>query len=356
MTADSTPHAQNVHPELPPETPVPASAKVDVGKVVDVTVSGVHQNQSDGKLREVEVRLIDGRTGVIDGHEFSKVPAVGDEISAALLAREDPNGRIWLSYKWAQKQLAWHALEHALESREPVTGPALKEVKGGVVVDVGVRGFVPASHLSGSPEAIVGTEVTALVIEVDVSKERAVLSIRDYEKRTRAERQRKLLSELQPGERRVGKVVKIEAFGALIDLEGVRGLVHKSELSWNPVVDVEAEVKVGDELEVVVLAVHKSKKNVSLSVRQLTPDPIADVTEGETYASTVERVVEYGAFAKLEPSGVVGLVHVSELTDLPGARADQCVVPGEQLNVKVLQIDPKRRRIALSAVQAGYAI
>lgn len=336
--------------------PRPASAQVDVGKVVDVTVSAVHQNSQDGKIREVEVRLIDGRTGVIDGHEFTKAPAVGDGIHAALLAREDPNGRIWLSQKWAAKQMAWKALEDALQSNQPVTGPALKEVKGGVVVNVGVRGFVPASHLSGSPEAIVGTEVTAMVIEVDMAKERAVLSIRDYEKRHRAERQRQLLSELQPGDRRVGKVVKIEAFGALIDLDGVRGLVHKSELSWNPVADVEAHVSEGDELDVVVLAVHKSKKNVSLSVRQLTADPIVDVAEGETYACTVERVVEYGAFAKLEPSGVVGLVHVSELTDLPGARADQCVVPGEQLNVKVLQVDPKRRRVALSAVQAGYVL
>ncbi|MHB1138662.1 MAG: S1 RNA-binding domain-containing protein [Microthrixaceae bacterium] len=322
-----------------------SSGGVTVGRIVTVTIAAV---QSD----EVEVRLADGRVGVIPRGDFSGPPTLGDSIEAALLAREDPKKRAVLSLSWARKQQAWERLDAAKASNTPVTGKVTKVVKGGVVVDVGLRGFLPTSLLSDTPgtdpASLVGTEVEALVMEADRGADRIVLSVRDLQRRRRRAKERESLRSLTPGAKVSGRVVSVVDYGAVVDLGGVRGLVHRSELTWGRLEQVGDIVSVGDTIEVVVLDVNKSKRRIGLSLRQVQPDPLDQVAIGSIESATVVRVVDYGVFARLDATGADGLVHISELSDVPGYRPDELVTPGEQVMVKVLGVDKGRRRMALS--------
>jgi ribosomal protein S1 len=277
---------------------------------------------------------------------------VGDRIPAALLARDDPRHRVVLSHAWARKQQAWDRVEQAKVDGTPVRGTATKVVKGGVVVDIGLRGFLPASLVSDTPgtdpSSLVGTEVEALVTEVDRAADRIVLSRRDLIRTQRRRQERELLASLEPGGRVRGTVVNVADYGAVVDLGGARGLVHRSELSWHRFESTGDVVSVGEEVEVEVLDVNRSKRRISLSLRRTSPDPLEGVEVGAIVPATVSRVVEYGAFARLDDGGAEGLVHVSELSDVPGFRPDQLVSPGEQVMVKVLDVDRSRRRLALS--------
>jgi ribosomal protein S1 len=330
--------------------PTPASPErrgpgVAVGKIVEVTVAAVHD-------KEVEVRLADGRTGVIPRREFTDPVAGGDRVPAALLARDDPRRRVVLSHAWARKQQAWDRIEEAKATGTPVRGTATKVVKGGLVVDVGLRGFLPASLISDvpgtDPASLVGTEVEALVSEVDRAADRIVLSRRDLLRKERRKQEKEVLSSLEPGSRASGTVVSVADYGAVVDLGGARGLVHRSELSWQRFESTADVVAVGDRLEVEVLEVNRSKRRIALSLRRTSPDPLEGVEIGQIVGATVSRVVEYGAFAQLDDGGAEGLIHISELTDVPGFRPDQLVSPGEQLMVKILDVDRNRRRLALS--------
>lgn len=353
MSVAPEPPPRAERPGPPPPGPRPAAggpaasrpAGVVVGKVVEVEVVSVSPE-------EVEVRLADGRTGVVPRREFTGAVAVGDRVPAALLARDDPRRRVVLSHAWARKQQAWDRIEEARASGTPVRGVATKVVKGGVLVDVGLRGFLPASLVSDvpgtDPASLVGTEVEALVTEVDRAADRVVLSRRDLLRRQRRRQEKELLASLSPGERVRGSVVGVADYGAVVDLGGVRGLVHRSELSWHRFESPDEVVAVGDEVEVEVLEVNRSRRRVALSLRRTEPDPLEGVEVGQVVAATVSRVVEYGAFARLDPGGAEGLVHVSELTDVPGYRPDQLVAPGEQVMVKVIDVDRGRRRLALS--------
>lgn len=336
-------------PAATPASPERRGPGVAVGKVVEVTVTTV----GDG---EVEVRLADGRPGVVPRGEFEQPPSVGEVVEAAQLAREDPRQRAVLSVSWARKQRAWERVESALAEGTPLTGPVTKQVKGGAVVDLGLRAFLPTSLVGeagddgsgGDVAALVGTEVEVLVTEVDRAKERVVVSIRDLQRRRRRAAERELLKSLTPGRRVTGRVVSVADYGAVVDLGGARGLIHRSELTWGRLESVESVVAVGDQVEVVVVDVNKSKRRIGLSLRATQPDPYAQVEIGQVSSATVVRVVDYGVFARLDEGGAEGLVHISELTDVPGYRPEQLVSPGEQIMVKVMDLDPKRRRLALS--------
>ncbi len=276
---------------------------------------------------EVEVRLADGRIGVIPRAEFEgpgPIP-LGETIEAALLARDDPKQRAVLSLSWARKQQAWERVDAAKASGEPITGKITKVVKGGLVVDVGLRGFLPTSLIADSPgtdpSTLVGTEAEVLVMEVDRASDRIVVSIRDLERRRRRAKEKEALKALAPGATANGRVVSVADYGAVVDLGGVRGLVHRSELTWGRLEKVEDIVSVGDRIDVVVLDVNKSKKRISLSLRGTTPDPLTQAEVGSIESATVVRVVEYGVFAQLDSSGAEGLVHITELSDVPGLPA-----------------------------------
>jgi small subunit ribosomal protein S1 len=339
-----TPGAPTPPPPGAGAPPRPAGA-VAVGRIVDVEVTLVGD-------QEVEVRLADGRTGVVPRREFPEAPAPGATVSAALLARDDPRGRVVLSHAWAAKQQAWDRVEQAKADATPLRGRATKVVKGGLVVDVGLRAFLPASLVGEQPgtdpAVLVGTDVDVLVTEVDRSGDRIVVSRRDLLRRERRRQEKEVLSSLEPGSRARGTVVNVADYGAVVDLGGVRGLVHRSELTWQRFESVADVVAVGDEVEVEVLDVNRSKRRVSLSMRRTSDDPYDGLEVGQVLAATVTRVVDYGAFMRLDDSGAEGLVHMSELADVPGYRPDQLVAPGEQVMVKVLEIDRSRRRLALS--------
>ncbi|CAB4529346.1 unannotated protein [freshwater metagenome] len=302
--------------------------------------------------KEVEVRLADGRTGVIPTAEFAGSAVIGAVVSAAVLAREDPKHRPVLSQVWALKLQAWEALETAKKSGTPVTATVSKKVKGGLVAEVGLRGFVPTSLFSEipgvTPESLIGTDVSMMVVEIDRDADRVVLSIRDAERRQRRAAEREALKALAPGATASGRVVSVAEYGAVVDLGGLRGLIHRSELTWGRLERTEDFVTVGQEVEVLVLEVNKSKRRISLSLRQVHPDPLALIEVGSIHSATVVRVVEYGVFARLDEGGAEGLVHMSELTELYGYRPEELVTPGEQVMVKVLEVDTDRRRMGLS--------
>lgn len=347
--------------------------------IVDVEVARV-----DGA--EVEVRLADGRTGVIDRRDFASAPSIGETVPAAVLSRDDDRrGRVALSHRWARTERAWKAVEQAKKDLTPLTGRVVKEVKGGVVVDVGLRAFLPTSLIgdvelvAGSapaadpadghdadeasiavegpgdatwvpikdPSTLVGREIEVLVTEADRDRDRLVVSRRDLQRRQRRAEERERFASLQVGRRVTGRVVSVADYGAVIDLGGVRGLVHRSELSWGRIGSPGDVVSVGDEVTVEVLDLNRAKKRVGLSLRRTTPDPYAGIEVGQIVPVIVTRVVDYGAFARLE-SGAEGLIHMSELSDVPGYRPDQLVVPGEDLVAKVMDVDRDRHRIALS--------
>jgi len=337
----------------PPTTP--SKPAVAVGRIVSVEVVGVGPS-------EIEVKLADGRVGVISRAELGTepTPTVGTTIEAALLARDDPRGRVTLSRAWARKLQRWDVVEAAKESGDPITGTVVRAIKGGLLVDVGLRAFLPASMADeprpgGAPvdlSSLVGSEITVVVSEVDRALDRIVVSRRDHLRRERRRAERDVFAHLSVGTSVSGTVVSLLEYGAHVDIGGVRALLHRSEMSWSRVNRPADVVAVGDAIEAVVIEVNKSKRRVGLSLRQLQPDPFADIEIGSVRTAVVTRVVEYGVFARLDDSDVVGLVHMTELTDLPGYRPDEVVTPGESIYVKVLSIDTAKRRVALSVRQA----
>lgn len=318
------------------------------------------------------MRLADGRTGVIDRRDFPTPPSVGETIAAAVLSRDDDRrGRVALSHRWARTEQGWQRVEKARHDQTPLTGRVTKEVKGGLVVDVGLRAFLPTSLIGevdlpagddgderaaaddaptvriADPSTLVGHDVEVVVTEADRDRDRLVVSRRDLQRRRRRQEEKERLSSLRPGSRVTGRVVSVADYGAVVDLGGVRGLVHRSELSWQRFDSPADVVSVGDEVEVEVLDVNRSKKRIGLSLRATTPDPYEGIEVDQVVPAVVTRVVDYGAFARLD-SGAEGLIHMSELSEVPGTRPDQLVVPGDELTVKVLDVDRGRHRIGLS--------
>lgn len=324
-----------------------------VGRLIEVEVTAANEG-------EILVKLADGRVGCIERRDFAgeAVPVPGTTIEAALLAREHPRGLVVLSRSWARKQRGWERLEAAKASGEGVTGTVTKVVKGGLIVDAGLRCFMPTSLIDETPpddlESLVGTTVEALVLDADRVNDRVLLSHRDLMRRRRRQAERDAFASVSVGQRRPGTVVSVADYGAQIDLGGARGLVHRSELTWGRLSHPSEVVAVGDQVEVVVLDVNKSKRRISLSVRQLSPDPLAAVEVGFVGPATITRVVEFGAFARLVEHGAEGLIHVSQLTEVPGFRPDQLVAPGEVVQVKVIDLDPSKRRLGLSVTQAIF--
>jgi small subunit ribosomal protein S1 len=339
---------------LPPPPPELAGVPTDAGRILSGTVREIVGE-------DVVVDLEDGRTGVINRRnlgtdaEPSAVLAVGDPVEAAVLARSDPKHRVVLSRTWALKKRAWEAVAGAAAEHGTLTGTVTSVSPKGVVVDVGVRGFVPASHLELGPPAdlssYAGQELTLKVLEVDADRERLVLSRRAVLLRDQRKSVHDVLNSLHEGEVRQGRVTSLSDYGAFVDIGGVNGLVHLSELSWHRVRHPSEVVAVGDEVDVKVLDVKVKKRRVSLSMRQLSDDPLTTLVPGEVRSGSVTRLVDFGAFVDL--SGVEGLVHLSELAEHRVSAPEEIVSPGEEVRVKVLSVDRRRRRVELSVRRAA---
>jgi len=310
--------------------------------------------------------------GVIPSRELSikhdvnphEVVAVGDVIEALVLQKEDKEGRLILSKKRAQYERAWGKIEQIYSDASTVTGTVIEVVKGGLILDIGLRGFLPASLVEmrrvRDLHPYVGKELECKVIELDKNRNNVVLSRRKFLEETQSEFRKEFLETLQKGEVRKGTVSSIVNFGAFVDLGGVDGLVHVSELSWKHVDHPGEVVEVGNEVEVEVLDVDLDRERVSLSLKATQEDPWRQFARqhyvGEFIEGNVTKLVPFGAFVKVE-EGIEGLIHISELAEAHVEVPEQVVKVNDPITVKVIDIDDTRRRISLSlkqAVAAGY--
>jgi small subunit ribosomal protein S1 len=310
--------------------------------------------------------------GVIPSRELSikhdvdpfEVVQVGDVIEALVLQKEDKEGRLVLSKKRAQYERAWGKIEEIHEADSTVTGTVIEVVKGGLIVDIGLRGFLPASLVEmrrvRDLHPFVGRELEAKVIELDKNRNNVVLSRRKFLEETQSEFRREFLETLQKGEVRKGTVSSIVQFGAFVDLGGVDGLVHVSELSWKHIDHPSEVVDVGDEVEVEVLDVDLERERVSLSLKATQEDPWRQFARqhyvGEFIEGKVTKLVPFGSFVKVA-DGIEGLVHISELAEAHVELPEQVVKVNDTITVRIIDIDDIRRRISLSlkqAVKAGY--
>jgi ribosomal protein S1 len=259
-----------------------------------------------------------------------------------------------LSRAWALKQRAWEKVEAARKGNRPLTGTVTGQVKGGLVVDVGTRAFLPASHVDlhhvDDLAPLVGQSIEALVVEADRANDKVVLSRRNLLRQAERAKAAQFAATLEPGQVHRGRVALLTDFGAFVDIAGVRGLVHLSELTWGRVERAADVVSVGSEVDVKVLAIKPGKK-VSLSIRALTTDPLASIHEGDIVQGVVTRLADFGAFVRVG-DGAEGLVHVTELAEYRVHAPEEVVAPGDEVWVKVLRIDRKRRRVDLSVNQA----
>ena len=302
--------------------------------------------------------------GVIPSKELSirqdvdpaEVVKVGDHIEALVLQKEDKEGRLILSKKRAQYERAWKRIEEIMRGGGTIRGPVIEVVKGGLILDIGLRGFLPASLVElrrvRDLHPYVGQELECKIIELDRNRNNVVLSRRAFLEESQSEGRKKFLESLRKGERRSGVVSSIVNFGAFVDIGGgVDGLVHVSELSWKHVDHPSEVAAVGQDVDVEVLDVDLERERVSLSLKATQEDPWREFERkhetGEVIQGAVTKLVPFGAFVRLG-DGIEGLVHISELSEQHVESPEQVVQVGDQVRVKVVDVDPPRRRISLS--------
>ena len=306
--------------------------------------------------------------GVIPSRELSikhdvdpgEVVAVGDQVEALVLQKEDKEGRLILSKKRAQYERAWGTIEKIKEEDGVVTGTVIEVVKGGLILDIGLRGFLPASLVEmrrvRDLQPYVGRELEAKIIELDKNRNNVVLSRRAWLEQTQSEVRQTFLNTLQKGQIRKGVVSSIVNFGAFVDLGGVDGLVHVSELSWKHIDHPSEVVEVGQEVTVEVLDVDMERERVSLSLKATQEDPWQQFARthqiGQVVPGKVTKLVPFGAFVRVE-EGIEGLVHISELAERHVEIPEQVVQVNDEVMVKIIDIDLERRRISLSLKQAN---
>src|SRR5689334_16949631 len=327
--------------------------EVEDGQVVNGTVVKVDKD-------EVLLDIGYKSEGVIPSRELSirndvdpsEVVSLGEKLEALVLTKEDKEGRLVLSKKRAQYERAWGTIERIKDSEGVV--------KGGLILDIGLRGFLPASLVElrrvRDLQPYVGRVLQAKIIELDKNRNNVVLSRRAFLEETQKEQREDFLANLKPGEVRRGVVSSVVSFGAFVDLGGMDGLIHVSELSWKHVDHPGSVVAVGDEVTVQVLDVDLDRERISLSLKATQQDPWQEFASthrvGELVYGRVTKLVPFGAFVQVG-DGIEGLVHISEMSahhvDLP----EQVVTPGEELWVKIIDLDLQRRRISLSIKQAA---
>ncbi len=339
------------------------------GTIVEVE-DGQMVNGTVVKIDRDEVLLDIGykSEGVIPARELSirndvdpsEIVTLGEKVEALVLTKEDKEGRLVLSKKRAQYERAWGTIEEKKERDEVVEGPVIEVVKGGLIVDIGLRGFLPASLVElrrvRDLQPYVGTVVQAKIIELDKNRNNVVLSRRAYLEETQKETRDQFLNDLKVGEVRKGVVSSVVSFGAFVDLGGMDGLIHVSELSWKHVDHPGSVVAVGDEVTVQVLDVDFSRERISLSLKATQQDPWQEFAEGHQVGQLVygrvTKLVQFGAFVQVG-DGIEGLVHISEMSAHHVDSPEQVVTPGEELWVKIIDLDLARRRISLSIKQAA---
>ena len=304
--------------------------------------------KSEGVIPSSELSI---RKSVDPSDEVS----LGEEVDALVLTKEDQDGRLILSKKRARFEKAWRKIEAAAESGEPVIGSVIEVVKGGLIIDLGVRGFLPASLVDirrvPNLDEYMGQEIECKVIELNRSRNNVVLSRRAVLEEQRKEDRERILDRLQPGQVVEGKISNIVDFGAFVDLDGIDGLIHISELSWSHVNHPSEILNIGDTVSVKVLDIDRDRQRISLGLKQTQEDPWQRVVDtyniGDELEGNVTKVVTFGAFVEIL-DGVEGLVHISELAQHHVENPREIIQPGDPVRVKILEIDSERRRLSLS--------
>ncbi len=329
---------------------------INEGEVVHGTVVRVDKDEvlvdigykSEGVIPVAELSI---RRSVNPADEVS----VGEEIDALVLTKEDAEGRLILSKKRARFELAWKKIEAAAESGEPVVGRVIEVVKGGLILDLGVRGFLPASLVDirrvQDLDEFMSTELRCKVIELNRSRNNVVLSRRAVLEDERKDQRQQILDRLNPGDVVEGTISNIVDFGAFVDLNGMDGLIHISELSWSHVNHPSEVLEIGQEVSVKVLDIDRDRQRISLGLKQTQSDPwqqvIESYSENDVVEGRVTKVVTFGAFVEILP-GVEGLVHISELAQHHVENPREVVSQGDAVNVLILEVDAERRRLSLS--------
>lgn len=309
--------------------------------------------------------------GVITGKELEIIPEeelkgleVGNEISVYIINPEDHNGNVVLSYMQAREEESWKKAEEMMSAKTAFDSKIVGYNKGGLIVSLdGLRGFIPSSQISltrrlsmegETPKTykdMVGEPITCRVIEVDRERRRLIFSERAASNETRESVKERILETLKEGDVREGRVTSIADFGAFVNINGADGLVHLSEISWNPVKNPAEVLKVGDKVSVKVISVDKDKKRIGLSIRQTQDDPwgsmVSKYEVGQLVEGTITRLTKFGAFAKLEDD-IEGLIHISEVSEKRIDHAREVLKEGEKLTLRIIKIEPAQHRIGLS--------
>ncbi|MDA8193316.1 MAG: 30S ribosomal protein S1 [Thermaerobacter sp.] len=325
------------------------------GRVVHISNDGVLVDvgaKSEGivHLRDLSHRRIDRPEEVVK---------LGDQISVYVIGYEGEEGVLKLSKRRADEQVAWERLEEALKTGDVLNSQVVEVVKGGLVVDVGLRGFIPASLIAqgyvNDLAPFLGQTVRVKVVELDRGKRRAILSRKQVVEEEGRAKQEEVWAKVGEGSVQEGTVKSLTDFGAFIDLGGVDGLLHISEMSWSRIQHPSELLEVGQTLRVKVLRMDRERGKISLGLRQVTGNPWDTVGErfvpGRIYAGRVVRLASFGVFVELEP-GVDGLVHISQLAEFRVNQPGDVVSVGDQVAVKVLAVEPERKRISLSKREA----
>src|SRR5689334_14543021 len=329
---------------------------INEGEVVHGTVVRVDKDEvlvdigykSEGVIPVGELSI---RRSVNPSDEVS----LGDEIAALVMTKEDAEGRLILSKKRARFELAWKAIETAHEQGDPVNGRVIEVVKGGLILDLGVRGFLPASLVDirrvQDLDEFLGQELRCKVIELNRSRNNVVLSRRAVLEEERKDQRQRILDKLTPGDVVEGTISNIVDFGAFVDLDGMDGLIHISELSWSHVNHPSEVLEIGQNVRVKVLDIDRERQRISLGLKQTQTDPWQQVldsySEGDVVQGRVTKVVTFGAFVEILP-GVEGLVHISELAQHHVENPREVVSQGDVVHVKIIEVDAERRRLSLS--------
>ncbi|HZG16498.1 MAG TPA: 30S ribosomal protein S1, partial [Candidatus Bathyarchaeia archaeon] len=287
--------------------------------------------------------------------KVSDVVSVGDEFDVKVTKINDDKEELVVSKKALVVEKAWEELARKMESGEIIEAPVKEVVKGGLVVDVGLRGFVPASmverHFVEDFSSYVGNTLTLKVVEMDKEKNKVILSHKAVLEQEVQQQKKGVLDNLQPGQVLDGTVQRLTDFGVFVDIGGVDGLVHVSELAWTRVDKPSDVVKEGDKVKVKILKVDKENERISLSMKETQPGPW-DVAgqqfkKGDVVTGTVKRLVSFGAFVELAP-GIEGLVHISQMANRHVNSPSEVVKEGQEVQVKILDVIPSEQRISLS--------
>lgn len=342
---------------------IPERGDLREGMIVEVRSSEILVNigaKRDGVVPQADIARLD--------KEYAATLVVGEMVPVVVSKQTTDEGLV-LSIADALQKRDWLIAEKMLESNEISVRTVVGHNKGGLLVEFGhLRGFIPASHIVGLPrnlsdderiqrfDEMIGQALPVEVIEVERRRRRLVLSHRLAERRYREERKTHLFEEMKVGDVVEGEVRSLRPFGAFVDIGGADGLLHVSEIGWTPVSHPKDVLQVGDIIQVEVLRLDSDRSRIALSRKKLLPNPWESIAEryhqGDTVMVTITRVVDFGAFAQLEP-GVEGLIHVSELAEIEVAEPLKSIATGDRVAAKILRVDPERQRIGLSCRQAS---